>query len=135
MRKLAARGPAARAFAHADRPARDRRRCCRALPQRYPDIQLELELSEHPVNLVEQDFDVDIRTGESNDSSFVIKRLLSSDEVLVASPAFMKVHTRIRHPHDLPQVRCLTYRREHESPPGNTSTSRASSRSWRSRAC
>ncbi|CAA2109421.1 LysR family transcriptional regulator [Variovorax paradoxus] len=83
--------------------------------QQHPDIQLELELSEHPVNLVEQDFDIDIRTGESNDSNFVIKRLLSSDEVLVASPAFMKVHKRIRHPNDLMQVRCLTYRREHEA--------------------
>lgn len=83
--------------------------------QRYPDIQLEIELSEHAVNLVEQGFDVDIRTGESTDSGFVIKRLLSSDEVLVASPSFVKAHPRIRHPNDLPQVRCLTYRREREA--------------------
>ncbi|WP_369656864.1 LysR family transcriptional regulator [Variovorax sp. V213] len=80
----------------------------------YPDIRVELELSEHPINLVEHDFDVDIRTGESNDSGFVIKRLLSSDEVLVASPAFLKIYSRIRHPSDLPQVRCLTYRRDRE---------------------
>ncbi|SEB04945.1 LysR family transcriptional regulator [Variovorax sp. YR216] len=83
--------------------------------QRYPDIQVQIELSEHPVNLVEHDFDVDIRTGESNDSGFVIKRLLSSDEVLVASPAFVKTYARIKHPKDLPHARCLTYRREHEA--------------------
>lgn len=83
--------------------------------QRYPDIQVQIELSEHPVNLVEHDFDVDIRTGESNDSGFVIKRLLSSDEVLVASPAYLKTNARIKHPSDLPQARCLTYRREHEA--------------------
>lgn len=83
--------------------------------QCYPDIQVEMELSEHPVNLVEQDFDVDIRTGESNDSGFAIKRLLSSDEVLVCSPAFAKAHPRIKHPTDLPQVRCLTYRRDREA--------------------
>lgn len=83
--------------------------------QRYPDIQVEIELSEHPVNLVEQDFDVDIRTGESSDSGFVIKRLLSSDEVLVASPSFAKAHSRTRHPTDLPKMRCLTYRREREA--------------------
>ena len=83
--------------------------------QQHPDIQLELELSEHPVNLVEQDFDVDIRTGESNDSSFVIKRLLSSEEVLVASPSLMKAYKRIKHPRDLLEVRCLTYRREREA--------------------
>jgi len=81
----------------------------------YPDIQVEIELSEHAVNLVEQDFDVDIRTGVSNDSSFVIKRLVSSDEVLVASPSFVKAHPRIRRPNDLPQVKCLTYRREREA--------------------
>lgn len=83
--------------------------------QRYPDIQVEMDLSEHPVNLVEHDFDIDIRTGESTDSGFVIKRLLSSDEVLVASPGFVKAHPRIKHPNDLPQVRCLTYRREREA--------------------
>lgn len=83
--------------------------------QQYPDIQVEYELSEHPVNIVEQDFDVDIRTGESNDSGFVIKRLLSSDEVLVASPAFARKHPRIKHPNDLPRLPCLTYRREHEA--------------------
>jgi DNA-binding transcriptional LysR family regulator len=81
----------------------------------YPDIHLEFELSEHSVNLVEQDFDVDIRTGSSNDSSFVIKRLLSSDEVLVASPAFVRAHPRLQHPKDLPQVPCLTYRRDQEA--------------------
>lgn len=83
--------------------------------ERYPDIQVEFELSEHPVNIVEHDFDVDIRTGASTDSTFVIKRLLSSDEVLVASPSFVKAHPRIRLPSDLPQVRCLTYRREREA--------------------
>ena len=83
--------------------------------ERYPDIRVEMELSEHPVNLVEHDFDVDIRTGESNDSGFIIKRLLSSDEVLVASPAFAKAHTRLKHPTDLPNNPCLTYRREHEA--------------------
>lgn len=83
--------------------------------QLYPDIHVEIGLSEHPVNLVEQDFDIDIRTGESNDSSFVIKRLLSSDEILVASPSFAKSHLRIKQPSDLMQVRCLTYRRDSES--------------------
>jgi DNA-binding transcriptional LysR family regulator len=85
--------------------------------QSYPDIHVEVELSEHPVNLVEQDFDVDIRTGESTDSGFVIKRLLSSDEVLVASPAFARAHPRIKHPNDLPQVRCVTYKRDQEATP------------------
>jgi DNA-binding transcriptional LysR family regulator len=83
--------------------------------ERYPQIQVEVELSEHPVNLVEHDFDVDIRTGESTDSGFVIKRLLSSDEVLVASPAFSRAHAGLKHPTDLLKVRCLTYRRDREA--------------------
>jgi DNA-binding transcriptional LysR family regulator len=81
----------------------------------YPDIHVEIKLSEHSVNIVEEDFDIDIRTGESNDSSFIIKRLLSSDEILVASPAFVASHPRIKTPPDLQQVRCLTYRRDGES--------------------
>jgi DNA-binding transcriptional LysR family regulator len=81
----------------------------------YPGIHVEIKLSEYPVNLVEDDFDIDIRTGESNDSNFIIKRLLSSDEILVASPAFVKSHPRIKTPSDLQQVRCVTYRRDSES--------------------
>lgn len=80
----------------------------------FPDIHLEFQLSEYPVNLVEHDFDIDIRTGPSEDSSFVIRRLVSCDEVLVANPAFVHANARLRYPSDLPDVRCLTYRRDGE---------------------
>lgn len=83
--------------------------------QKYPDIQVECDLSDHAVNIVEQDFDIDIRTGESSDSGFVIKRLLSTEEVLVASPDFAGRHSRIQHPDELARLPCLTYRREHET--------------------
>ncbi|WP_028605707.1 LysR family transcriptional regulator [Ottowia thiooxydans] len=80
--------------------------------ERYPGLQIEHELSEHPVNLVEHGFDIDIRTGVSDDSNFIIKRLASSDEILVASPAFAQAHAHIQHPSDLMNVRCLTYQRD-----------------------
>jgi DNA-binding transcriptional LysR family regulator len=83
--------------------------------QAYPDIRLEVDLSERSVNLVEHDYDIDIRTGPSEDSSFAIKRLQTLEAVLVCSPAFAKAHPRIQHPRDLQQLPCLVYRREQEA--------------------
>jgi DNA-binding transcriptional LysR family regulator len=83
--------------------------------EKYPDVVIEYQLSEHPVNLVEQDFDVDFRSGASDDSNFIIKRLVDSDDILVASPAFARAHPEIQHPNDLRHVPCLTYQRDQES--------------------
>lgn len=82
---------------------------------KYPDVVIEYQLSEHPVNLVEEDFDVDFRSGASDDSNFIIKRLLDSDDILVASPDFVRRYPGVRHPTDLKDVPCLTYQRDHQT--------------------
>jgi DNA-binding transcriptional LysR family regulator len=81
-----------------------------AFRQRYPEISVDLQLSETPVNLLEQNFDVDIRLGELQDSSMLMRRLAPSDRVLVASPQYLASHPPISQPSDLLQHNCVTYR-------------------------
>ncbi len=81
----------------------------------YPNVTVELQLSETPVNLMDKNFDVDIRLGELEDSSFLVRKLASSDRILVASPSYLASHPPIEKPEDLLQHNCLTYRLDSEA--------------------
>ncbi len=76
----------------------------------YPKISVNLQLSETPVNLMEESYDVDIRLGELQDSSLLVRKLAPSDRLLVATPAYLKYHAPIKEPRDLLSHNCLTYR-------------------------
>jgi len=76
----------------------------------YPDIKVDLMLSNQVVDLVEQNIDVDIRIGKLQDSSLIAKKLLGSERVLCASPGYLSRSAPIRAPQDLAAHNCLTYR-------------------------
>jgi len=81
----------------------------------YPDLTIDLHLSEEPVNLIEQNYDVDLRIGKLEDSSYVMRKLGAGERVLVASPAYVASHTPITVPEDLQTGHnCLTYRKAQE---------------------
>jgi DNA-binding transcriptional LysR family regulator len=56
---------------------------------RYPDIQLELELSEDSTSLIAKRFDVGIRVGALNDAAFVARPLGPLRLLICASPAYI----------------------------------------------
>jgi DNA-binding transcriptional LysR family regulator len=57
--------------------------------KRYPDIQLELELSEDSTSLIAKRFDVGIRVGILNDAAFVARPLGPLSLLLCASPKYL----------------------------------------------
>jgi DNA-binding transcriptional LysR family regulator len=57
--------------------------------QRFPDITLELELSEDSSPLIPKRFDVGIRVGALNDAAFVARPLGPLRLLLCASPAYL----------------------------------------------
>lgn len=56
---------------------------------RYPDIQLELELSEDSTPLIAKRFDVGIRVGVLNDAAFVARPLGPLRLLMCASPTYL----------------------------------------------
>jgi DNA-binding transcriptional LysR family regulator len=61
----------------------------------YPEIHIELELSESFVNLIEANFDLAIRIHpEPDDSDLVYRKLAPNDLVLCASPGYLKAGKR-----------------------------------------
>jgi LysR family transcriptional regulator for bpeEF and oprC len=65
---------------------------------RYPDIQLDLGVSDRTVDLISDNVDCVIRGGELNDQSLVARRIGTLPFVTVASPAYMRRYGMPQHP-------------------------------------
>ncbi|UIY31561.1 LysR family transcriptional regulator (plasmid) [Neorhizobium galegae] len=68
----------------------------------YPDIQLDLGLTDRFVNLVREDYDVVLRAGAPMQEDLIVRRLVDLPMAIVASPALLEV-TR-RSVEDLPDL-------------------------------
>jgi DNA-binding transcriptional LysR family regulator len=77
---------------------------------RYPDIDLDIDMSDRMVDVVEEGFDIVIRTGEQTDSRLVARQLGACPHVLVASPGYLKQHGTPTHPSELTRHACLQHR-------------------------
>lgn len=80
----------------------------------YPDIRLELTLSERQIRLREEEFDLDLRFGAPQDPSVVRRRVLASERILVASPQYLAASPPLEKPADLAGHACLGYLIGHE---------------------
>ena len=77
--------------------------------QQYPDLKVELRLSERRIQLREEEFDVDLQIAAPRDPSLMQRRLLTSERILVASPDYVACMPALRDPDGLAAHRCLTY--------------------------
>ena len=76
----------------------------------YPDLRVELELSEREVDLVGESVDVAIVLSDGlTDESLVARRLAVNKRVICASPEYLKKHGTPRTPEDLAAHNCLTH--------------------------
>lgn len=75
---------------------------------RYPELQLELDLSDRNMPLVEAGFDLGLRIGRLQDSSLRAQRLATVSRTLVASPDYLTAHGTPQSPQDLQQHACIT---------------------------
>jgi LysR family transcriptional regulator, regulator for bpeEF and oprC len=75
-----------------------------ALPDfhaRYPDIQIDLGVSDRPVDLIGENVDCVVRGGEITDLGLIARRIGEFHTVLGASPGYVQRHGVPKHPHDL----------------------------------
>ncbi len=75
----------------------------------YPEVHIELDLSNRFVDLVEEGYDLAIRAGELPDSTMIARRLVASRMVPCASPAYLKRHGTPKVPDELKQHRLVLY--------------------------
>jgi DNA-binding transcriptional LysR family regulator len=75
----------------------------------YPDVTIDLHLSDAMVDLIGEGFDAGLRIASLPDSSLIARRLCTMPRHTVASPGYLKRHGRPTHPMHLAQHRCLGY--------------------------
>jgi DNA-binding transcriptional LysR family regulator len=76
---------------------------------RYPEVAIDLNLSDATVDMIGDGFDAAIRIGVLPDSSLIARRLCGMPRYLVGSPSYLKKHGSPRHPLNLADHLCITY--------------------------
>jgi DNA-binding transcriptional LysR family regulator len=77
--------------------------------EQYPDIKIDLHLSDAMVDLIGEGYDAGLRIASLPDSSLIARRLCAMPRHTVASPAYLERHGRPTHPMHLAQHQCLGY--------------------------
>lgn len=62
------------------------------LARQYPELKVQLELLDRPVDLLGEGFDLDIRVGVVHDPDLIAHRIASNIRVLCAAPAYLAQH-------------------------------------------
>jgi DNA-binding transcriptional LysR family regulator len=78
--------------------------------RKYPDVDVQLQLSDHPLSLVDENFEVGIRFGEIPDARLVARKIASNRRLVCAAPAYLKKHGVPNVPHDLVHHNCIVLR-------------------------
>jgi DNA-binding transcriptional LysR family regulator len=79
------------------------------LTRQYPDLRLELSLSDRYVDLASEGFDLAVRVGALESSSLVTRKLVQDPLVACAAPAYLERRGTPQHPRDLVEHDCLRY--------------------------
>jgi DNA-binding transcriptional LysR family regulator len=90
---------------------------------RFPMMKIQLHLTDRPMSLQEEGFDLGIRFGEVPDARVNARLLMKNRRIVCASPEYVKRHGTPLLPHDLTRHACIVLR-ENESAYGTWHFSR-----------
>lgn len=77
--------------------------------QTYPEIAVDLHLTDAHADLIGDGFDAALRIAILEDSSLVARLIVPVRRFVVASPSYLARNGRPQHPEDLGAHQCLTY--------------------------
>jgi LysR family transcriptional activator of dmlA len=82
---------------------------------RYPEVEVQMEVTDRPVDLVESGFDLAIRFGALPDKRLNARRIMSNRRFLCASPVYLERHGTPRTLAELVNHRCIVHRQNDDA--------------------
>ena len=86
-----------------------------AFAARYPEVEVQMEVTDRPIDLVESGFDLAIRFGALPDKRLNARRIMSNRRFLCASPAYLERHGMPASLADLANHRCIIHRQNDDA--------------------
>jgi len=77
---------------------------------RFPEVEVQMRLTDRPVNLLDEGFDVAVRFGEIPDARLTARKIASNRRLLCASPRYLAAHGEPRTPGELARHHCIVVR-------------------------
>ena len=77
--------------------------------KRYPDVVVDLQLSNRPVDLVDERFDVALRIAPSLTGQYVVRPLAMLTIAILGSPEYLRQYGRPARPEDLAKHRTMVF--------------------------
>jgi LysR family transcriptional activator of dmlA len=81
----------------------------------HPAVEVQLVLSDAPINLVEEGFDLGIRFGSLPNSRLIARKLLSNRRFMCAAPDYLERFGAPKQLSDLEQHNCIVLRQDNET--------------------
>ncbi|HCN89196.1 MAG TPA: LysR family transcriptional regulator [Oxalobacteraceae bacterium] len=78
--------------------------------KQYPEVEVQLQMTERPMNLADMAFDVGVRIGELPDARMTARKIASNRRVLCAAPVYLGKAGAPSRPHDLQGHDCIVIR-------------------------
>lgn len=75
----------------------------------FPEVQLDITLTDDTVDLIRERVDIAIRHGPLRDSSLMARKLGQSRQVVIASPDYVAEHGLPKTPSDLAHHNCINF--------------------------
>jgi DNA-binding transcriptional LysR family regulator len=88
-----------------------------AFYSRYPEVEIQLEISDHPLDLATHGFDLGIRFGALPDAALHARKIASNRRLLCASPIYLDKYGTPEKLTELQNHNCI-FIRQNESPYG-----------------
>jgi len=78
--------------------------------QKYPSVDIHLELLDRPVDMLGEGFDIDVRIGGLHEPNLIVKTIASNARILCASPAYLKRFGKPSNLTELGKHQCIVNR-------------------------
>ncbi len=83
--------------------------------KRYPQVEVQMEVTDRPVDLVESGYDLAIRFGALPDKRLNARRILSNRRFLCASPLYLERYGMPSNLAELARHRCIIHRQNDDA--------------------